>query len=82
MVDLALVKGLFANYESFYRTYHCQDIECMVEENNYLKWVTKEPQRKEKVKDKEIVGLKFIMANLDQGIFQTSNKIKRENKLS
>ena len=39
MPDLALMKGLFTKYESFYKAYQGQYVECMFIENNYLKGI-------------------------------------------
>ena len=46
MPNLAMVKGLFAKNESFHKAHQDQDVECMVIENNHLKGIINNLQRK------------------------------------
>ena len=83
VANLALPKGQFVKCESFYWAQHGQDMEHIVKENKHFQWVIKVLQEKEEVKDKEIANSKFVIANLNWGIFKISNeKKKMENELS
>ena len=65
MANLALVKGLFTKYESFYKAYQGQDMKHIVTQNNHLESVIRDLQGKIKGNEKEFTNLKVVVANLD-----------------